>query len=102
MLGQSGYSLTCNIIGELTDPAIVNPSITYQWTKENDTTQTLIQVSSILSFSSPLRLSDAGQYTCQAMISSSYLNTITVNDSHDITFQSEFFVAVILSNNVNN
>ena len=94
-LGQSGYSLICNITGELTDPAFVNPFINYRWTKKNDTTQTPIQVGvgSVLSFSS-LRLSDAGQYTCQVMISSSYLNTITVNDSHDITYLSEFFVAV--------
>ena len=68
----------------------LNPSITYQWTKNNGT-QTQIQVGTyqVLSFS-PLRLSDAGRYTCQATVRSSYLNNnITVTDSQNVTFQSE-------------
>ena len=88
MLGQSGYSLTCGISGS----ANLNSSIIYQWTKNNGT-QTQIQVGDdpkVLSFS-PLRLSDAGRYTCQATVSSPYLNNnIIRTDSQDVTLQSEF------------
>ena len=88
MLGQSGYSLTCGITGAEN----LNPSITYQWTKNNGT-ETQIQVGAdpkVLSFS-PLRLSDAGRYTCQATVSSPYLNdNITMMRNHDFMIQSEF------------
>ena len=83
MLGQSGYSLTCNVNGA------ENPSVTYQWTKNNGT-QTQIQVgtdSQVLSFSS-LRLSDAGLYTCQATVSSPC--NIIITDTQEVTLQSEF------------
>ena len=87
MLGQSGYSLTCDVTGAEN----LNPSITYWWTKNNGT-QTQVQVAadpSVLSFS-PLRLSDAGRYTCRATVSSPYLNSdITMMDTQDITLQSE-------------
>lgn len=86
-LGQNGYSLTCVVSGAET----LNPLITYQWTKNNGT-QTQIPVGSnpsVLSFS-PLRLSDAGEYTCQATISSPYLNNdIIVMHSHDTVLHSE-------------
>ena len=87
MLGQNGYSHTCNVHGAEN----LNPSITYQWTKNNGI-QTQIQAGAdhrVLSFS-PLRLSDAGWYTCQATVSSPYLsNSIIIMDSQDITLQSE-------------
>ena len=87
VVGQSGYSLTCGIIGT----GNLSPSMTYQWTK-NDGTQT-IQVGAdprVLSFS-PLRLSDAGRYTCQATVTSTYLNSgITRTNTQDVTLQSEF------------
>ena len=90
MLGQSGYSLMCSISGA----EHISPNITYQWTKNNGT-QTQIQVGAdpkVLSFS-PLRLSDAGRYTCQATVSSPYLNDdITRMDLQDVTLQSEFIV----------
>ena len=88
MLGQSDYSLTCGVIGA----GNLNPSITFQWTKNNGT-QTQIQVGAdprVLSFS-PLRLSDAGQYTCQTTVSSPYLNSdITVMGTQDVRIQSKF------------
>ena len=87
MLGQNGYTLICSVCGAEN----FNPTITYQWTKNNGT-ETQIQVGDdpTLSFS-PLRLSDAGRYTCQATVSSPQLNnSITMMDSHDVTFQSEF------------
>jgi hypothetical protein len=82
VLGQSGYSLSCDV----TVTGTANPSITYQWTKNNGT-QTQVGTDSVLSFS-PLRLSDTGQYTCQATISSPC--TISEMDTQDITLQSEY------------
>ena len=89
VLGQNGYSLTCSVSGATN----LNSSITYQWTKTNGT-QTQLQSDGadpkVLSFS-PLRLSDAGRYTCQAIVSSPYLNSdITRMDSQDVTLQSKF------------
>ena len=88
ILGQSGYSLACNVTGVEN----LNPSITYQWTKDNGT-QTQIQTGAdpgVLSFS-PLRFSDAGQYTCQATVSPHYLNSdITVMGTQDVRIQSKF------------
>ena len=75
MLGQSGYSLICG--------GTVNPSIAYQWTKNSGTQ---VGTDRVLSFS-PLRLSDAGRYTCQATISPC---SITGMDTQDVTLQSEF------------
>ena len=71
--------------------------ITYQWTKSNGS-QIQIQVGDdpkVLSFS-PLRLSDAGRYTCQATVSSPYLhNDIIITDSQDIIIQSMYRTDVI-------
>ena len=88
MLGQS-YSLTCGVTGVEN----LDSSITYQWTKNNGTTQTQVpngDIPKILSFST-LRFSDAGRYTCQATVSSPYLsNDITMMDTHDVRIQSKF------------
>ena len=88
MLGKSGYSLSCRVSG--TDD--LDPFLTYQWTKKNGT-QIQIQLGpdpNILSFS-PLRLSDAGEYSCQVNVSSYYLsNDISVLSSHVISIKSEF------------
>ena len=88
MLGQSGYSLTCGVTGT----GNLNPSVSYQWTKNNGT-QTQIQVGAdpkVLTFS-PLRPSDAGRYTCQGTVNSTFLNNdIIMTRSQDITLQSEF------------
>ena len=88
LLGQNSYSIICGINGTEN----LNSTITYQWIKNNGT-QTQIQVGAdpkVLSFS-PLSLSDAGRYTCQATVSSPYLNNdIIRTDSQDVTLQSEF------------
>ena len=77
MLGQSGYSLTCEVTGDEN----LNPTITYQWTRDNGNTQTQVGTNSnSLSFSS-LSLSDAGQYTCSVTVSSLYLNNNVVVSS---------------------
>ena len=86
MLGQDSNTLTCRVF--LTDNLC--PSITYKWTKNNITVIQLGTEPNALSFS-PLRLSDAGQYTCQATISSLSLSRdITVMGSHDVIIQSEY------------
>ena len=79
-MGQNGYSLTCNVAVD----ASLN-SITYQWTKDNGT-QTQVGADRVLSFF-PLRLSDAGRYTCQATVAPC---SITIMDTQDVTLQSEF------------
>ena len=84
MLGQN-YSLICNVTVTGTDAA--NPSIAYKWTKRNNGTQAQVGTDRVLSFS-PLRLSNAGRYTCQATITSP-CNIIEM-DTEDVTLQSEF------------
>ena len=91
MVGQSGYSLTCGV----TVTGAENPSLTYQWTK-NDGTHSQVQVGTdrVLSFS-PLRVSDAGQYTCQATAVSSSCSITKMATDH-VTLQSEFSSTIIL------
>lgn len=86
-LVQKGYSLICSVNGAEN----LNPSISYQWTKNNGT-QIQMQTGNdpqVLSFSL-FRLSDVGEYTCLATISSSYLNDITVMETQHVAIKSEF------------
>lgn len=87
MLGETSYSLTCNIL------TISNlfPTLSYRWTKnvDNGTSVQLETTSNTLSFSS-LRMSHSGLYTCFATISSHTLSkNVTVIGSHNVTIQSE-------------
>ena len=86
---DQNYSLTCDV----TVTGNPNSFITYQWTKNNGIQTEDVQAGTdpkVLSFSS-LRLSDAGRYTCQATVSSTYLNNdITMMGTQDIRLQSEF------------
>ena len=86
-LGQNGYTLICGVNGAEN----LSPSITYQWIKNNGTqTQVYNGYDPIHISFSPLRPYDAGQYTCQATVSSPYLKSdISVTDSLNVTFQSE-------------
>ena len=82
-LGQTGYTLTCGVTGAEN----LSPIITYQWNKINGQVQ--VGTDRVLSFS-PLRLSDAGRYICQATVSSPYLNNdIIMTNTQDITIQGE-------------
>lgn len=84
VIGQNSYTLTCKAL--VAD--YFCPLIYYQWTKKNGTiTQSENRT---LSFS-PLRLSDAGQYTCQVTVSSYRLNVEAIEmKSHEIRVQSMF------------
>ena len=90
MLRQTGYTLTCAVTGA----GILSPTITYQWTRDNGTTQTQVGTNSnTLSFSL-LSLSDAGRYTCGVTVSSPYLNSDIMaasipGTSPSVTFQSK-------------
>ena len=85
-LGEN-FNLTCTIVGA----EDLHPVTTYHWTKNGDTNIQAIKLngSSILSFH-PLNYSDAGLYTCQVGINSTYLiKNLTVDDSRNITIQSK-------------
>ena len=83
-IGQN-YSLTCNILGAEKDD-----NITYQWIKRNATRIELLGMDSSTLIFSPFRLSDVGQYVCQARVSSNYFNQdFNVNDTHNASSQSE-------------
>ena len=66
--GQS-FLLTCSISGA----EKLNSVITYRWTKNNGMQTHVGTNSNTLSFLS-LRLSDKGQYICQATVRSDYLS----------------------------
>ena len=63
-IGLNDYALTCTISGT------VNRNVTYRWIKDSSTRiwNSTGTNSSILSFASPLKLSDAGNYTCEILI----------------------------------
>ena len=85
-LGQNDYSLTCGVTGAEN----LNPSITYQWTKNNGTQTIQMGTDRVLSFSS-FTISDAGRYTCQATVSSPFLDgDIPITDVHYVMIQSKF------------
>ena len=87
MAGQS-YSLACTLTGGDS----LNPTITYQFTQDNpgQTRIRATQANPILTFET-LVLSDSGQYSCQATVTSPHLNTPQEVDSgsQSLTIQSE-------------
>ena len=70
--GQN-YTLTCSVSG-----ASVT---TYQWRKDGSVIQG--ETTEKLSFS-PLRLSDAGQYTCEVTV-----NSMTLTDDENVIIMSK-------------
>ena len=85
MVGQTGSTLTCDVSGAEN----LNPTITYQWTKNGET---LPDTSSGTLTLSPLQLSHSGNYTCSATISSSLLDddiTAISDNNLNITIPSE-------------
>ena len=68
--GGQAFSLKCMISGA----EALNSILTYQWTKSNSTGRMQVVGSNTSTFSfSSLRLSDAGQYSCQVIVRSRYL-----------------------------
>ncbi|XP_064386500.1 CUB and sushi domain-containing protein 3-like isoform X1 [Halichondria panicea] len=80
MAGQS-FSLTCSLTGG----ASLQPTLSYQWTREGGS---LMPSTATLNFDS-LYLSDAGQYSCQVILTSSQLEgEHTVAAHYTIEFMS--------------
>ena len=71
MVGQTGNTLACVVSGADN----LNPTITYQWTRYDDSTLTLVEINSNTLTLSPLRLSNAGDYTCSVTVHSNLLNS---------------------------
>ena len=93
MLEQNNYTLTCKA---LVADHLCPYTITYRWTKTNSTvTQLPVGTeSNTLSFS-PLRLSDAGQYTCYATVRSFLKNyNITVMEFQNVKIQSKLSLII--------
>ena len=92
-------TLTCMVDG-LNDNLDV--SVTYQWSKANEILTQIRTVSPNLSFA-PLRLSDAGNYTCKVTVDSNRLNrSINVATFKIAYVESELFndIAVCVTINV--
>ena len=81
-------SLTCMVDGLNGN---LNASVTYQWSKANKILTQIRTLSPDLSFA-PLRLSDAGNYTCQVLVDSNHLNrSINVATFKLVYVESESF-----------
>ena len=81
MAGQS-FSLTCSLTGG----ASLQPTLSYQWTREGGS---LMTSTATLNFDT-LYLSDAGQYSCQVILTSSQLEgEHTVAAHYTIEFMSK-------------
>ena len=87
MVGQTGNTLTCGVSGA----ERLSPTIDYQWTRNDGTTQTqVVTNSSTLTLS--IRLSDAGDFTCSVTIGSTLLNndiTVSAGNAQRVMIQSE-------------
>ena len=78
LIGGQGFSLSCVVSGAEN----LNPIITYNWIKDNGTQIVVDSHGSVLSLPS-LRLSDAGQYSCQVIVNSPYLrDNLDVTSTH--------------------
>jgi hypothetical protein len=96
-IGLSDYALTCTISG------IINSNATqYRWLKDSSTQiwNSTGTNSSILSFASPLKLSNAGNYTCEVSIareSPSLASSVmvVVETSWIVTMESKLMHGVV-------
>ena len=89
-VGQTGNTLICDVSGADN----LSPTITYQWTRNDGSTQTPVGTNSnTLTLSeAPLRLSNSGDYTCTATVRSTLLNNDIIMSSGNtqrVMIQSE-------------
>ncbi len=88
MAGQS-FSLTCSLTGG----ASLQPTLSYQWTREGGS---LMTSTATLNFDT-LYLSDAGQYSCQVILTSSQLegqHTVAAHYSIHFTSKCNLYIYV--------
>ena len=86
MVGQTDNTLTCDVSGD----ERLSPTIAYQWTRNNGSTETQVGTNSNTFTLSSVGLSDAGVYTCRATVSSDLLSSsITMSDNQAVMVQSE-------------
>ena len=88
MVGQTGYTLTCDVSG--TDR--LSPTIAYQWTRNDRTTQTQVGSSKRLTLPS-LSLSSGGEYSCHVTVGSALLTSdieVSTVTPQRVEIQSEF------------
>ncbi len=93
MAGQS-YTLTCTVTGA----EALTPTISYQWFEETSPRVMLSTTSANLTFD-PLNLSDAGQYSCDVIVSSPFVTSDLTASSgvEDLIIQSEYNRVSVLS-----
>ena len=89
MVGQTGYTLTCDVSGaENLNPMII-------WIYRNGNTQAQVGNSRTLHLS-PLSLSHAGNYSCN--VTSTLLNNpVTADNSQSVMIQGEDIANIIIS-----
>ena len=97
MVGQTGNTLTCGVSGD----EKLNLTITFQWTRYNGSTSIHVGTELMKSLPlSPLRLSDAGHYSCSVTGISTLLNNpVTAENNQSVIIQSKhvlFFVVVVV------
>ena len=86
MVGQTGYTITCDVSGA----DGLNPIIAYLWTGNDGTPQTPVETNSKFLTLSSIGLSDAGVYTCNAIVNSDLLsNSIMMSNNQIVRIQSE-------------
>ena len=96
MVGQTGYTLTCNVSGA------DNLSPTMIWFYRNGSTQTQVGNSRTLPLS-PLRLSHAGNYSCN--VTSTLLNNprpVSSRDNQSVVIQSKHNDYIFESSSIDN
>ena len=85
MVGQTNNTLTCGVSGA----ERLTPTITYEWTRYNGTTQTQVNgTNTAILHLSPLQLSDAGNYSC-SIISTLLNNAVTARISQSVMIWSK-------------
>ena len=91
IVGQTGNTLTCGVSGAEN----LNLMIVYQWTRYNGTTSEPVGNNTNTLSLSPLRLSDAGNYSCS--ITSTLLNNpISATNSQSVMIQSNCDIILLL------